>query len=105
MQISTILSDYDGTLSPTAYLNSNKKNGRRTNYRNQIELDRILWEISGRRTIAIVSTKDFNFLQNRTRFARIVSCMMSIETIVLKQDDSTISHRNSSIQNCIENTS
>ena len=63
----------------------------------------VFWEISSRRTTAIVSTKNFNFLQNRTRFASIVSSMMSIETIVLKQDDST-SHSNSSIQNRILNT-
>jgi hydroxymethylpyrimidine pyrophosphatase-like HAD family hydrolase len=104
MQISTILSDYDGTLSPTAYLNSDNKTGRLTNYRNQIELDRVLWQISSNRTIAVVSTKDFNFLHKRTRFANIISCMMSIETIVLKQVDSSIRHKNNYVQNCILNT-
>jgi hypothetical protein len=61
MQISLILSDYDGTLSPTTNLNSDNKAGRLTNYHNQIELDGILWEISSKRTIAIVSTKDLSF--------------------------------------------
>ena len=42
MQISNILSDYDGTLCPTDYLNSDNKTGRLTNYRNQIELERVL---------------------------------------------------------------
>jgi HAD superfamily hydrolase (TIGR01484 family) len=104
MQISTILSDYDGTLSPTTYLNSDNKTGRLTNYRNQIELDRVLWQISSNRTLAVVSTKDFNFLHKRTRFANIISCMMSIETIVLKQVDSSIRHKNNYVQNCILNT-
>ena len=104
MQISAILSDYDGTLSPTAYLSSDNKTGRLTNYRNQIDLDRFLWEISSRRTVAILSTKDFNFLHNRTRFANIISCMMSIETIVLKHIGSITCYKNSCIQNCILNT-
>ena len=84
MQISAILSDFDGTLSPTAYVNSDIDSERLANHYSQIELNRVLWEISSRRTIAIVSTKDFNFLHNRTRFANIISCMMSIETIILK---------------------
>ncbi|MGH9973741.1 MAG: HAD-IIB family hydrolase, partial [Nitrososphaeraceae archaeon] len=82
MQISAILSDYDGTLSPTTFFNSDDKTVRIPNYHSQTELDRILWKISSKRTIAIVSTKDFNFLRYRTRFAKILSCMMSIETIL-----------------------
>lgn len=62
MQIGAILSDYDGTLSPTTFFNSDDKTVRIPNHHSQTELDRILWEISSRRTIAIVSTKDFNFL-------------------------------------------
>jgi hypothetical protein len=82
MQISAILSDYDGTLSPTSFFNSDDKTVRIPNYHSQRKLDRILWEISSKRTIAIVSTKDFNFLHDRTKFANIISCMMSIETIL-----------------------
>ena len=104
MQISAILSDYDGTLFPTTDLNSDRNSERLANGYSQVELNRVLWQISSRRTIAIVSTKDFNFLHNRTRFARIISCMMSIETIVLKQKNSIIPHRNSFIQNCILDT-
>jgi hypothetical protein len=76
MQISAIFSDYDGTLSPTTYLNSDNKTVRIPNYHSQTELDRILWEISNKRAIAIVSTKDFNFLHDRTRFANMISCMI-----------------------------
>jgi hypothetical protein len=78
MQISCILSDYDGTLSPA----TNNKTASLTN--SKIELDRVLWEVSRKRLIAIISTKDFNFLHDRTKFANIVSCMMSIETMILK---------------------
>jgi len=104
MQISTILSDYDGTLSPTTSINSDNKTGRLTNTRNQIELDRILWEISSKRTIAIVSTKDFNFLHDRTKFANIISCMMSIETLILKHIDSARCYKNTCVKKSILNT-
>jgi hydroxymethylpyrimidine pyrophosphatase-like HAD family hydrolase len=103
MQISTILSDYDGTLSPTTYLNSDNKTGRLSNCRNQIELDRVLWEISSKRTIAIVSTKDFNFLHDRTKFANIISCMMSIETMILKHIDSATCYKNSCVKKSMLN--
>jgi HAD superfamily hydrolase (TIGR01484 family) len=103
MQISTILSDYDGTLIPTTYLNSDDNAGRLTNYRIQIELNRALWEISSKRTIAIVSTKDFNFLHDRTKFANIISCMMSIETMILKHIDSARCYKNSCVQKSMSN--
>jgi hydroxymethylpyrimidine pyrophosphatase-like HAD family hydrolase len=97
MQISCILSDYDGTLSPT----SNNKTAALTN--NKIELERVLWEISIKRTFAIVSTKDFNFLHDRTRFAHIISCMMSIETIISKHTESATCNKNSCVQKYILN--
>ncbi len=103
MQISTILSDYDGTLSPTTYSNSDNKTGTLSNCRNQIELDRVLWEISSKRTIAIVSTKDFNFLHDRTKFANIISCMMSIETMILKHIDSARCYKNSCVKKSMLN--
>jgi HAD superfamily hydrolase (TIGR01484 family) len=102
MQISAILSDYDGTLAPITYLNSDNKPGRPRNYHNQIELDKILWEISSKRTIAIVSTKDFNFLHYTTRFAKILSCMMSIETI-LQHIGSATCYKNRCIQKSMLN--
>lgn len=46
---------------------------------------------------AIVSTKDFNFLRYRTRFAKILSCMMSIETI-LQHIGSATSYKNRCVQ-------
>jgi hypothetical protein len=102
MQISAILSDYDGTLSPTTFFNSDDKTVRIPNYHSQTELDRILWEISSKRTIAIVSTKDFNFLHYRTRFAKIFSCMMSIETI-LQQIGSAKCYKNRCVQKSMLN--
>jgi hypothetical protein len=103
MQISAIFSDYDGTLSPTTYLNSDNKTGRLTEHRNQIQLDRVLREISNKRILAILSTKDFNFLHDRTRFANIISCMMSIETIILKHVDAVACYKNRCVQKSMLN--
>jgi len=100
MQISAILSDYDGTLSPTTFSNHNNiKNEIFTNnnYNNIFELEKVLWEISSKIPIGIISTKDFNFLHYRTRFANILSCMMSIETIILRHSNSDICYKD----NCV----
>ena len=103
MEISAILSDYDGTLSHTTYLDSDNKTESLI-YQNQIDLDRVLWEISRKRLIAIVSTKDFNFLHDRTKFANIICCMMSIETIVLKHIQSSVCYKNNCVQKSTINT-
>jgi trehalose-6-phosphatase len=76
-RITAILSDYDGTLCPTDYI------------RNQDgtipeELRQVLWDISKRIPVCIISSKDYHFLQPRTKFARILSCIMGIETVTLK---------------------
>jgi hydroxymethylpyrimidine pyrophosphatase-like HAD family hydrolase len=76
-QITAILSDYDGTLCPTKSV------------RNQAgtipeELRQVLWDISKRIPVCIISSKDYHFLHPRTRFAKILSCIMGIETVTLK---------------------
>jgi hydroxymethylpyrimidine pyrophosphatase-like HAD family hydrolase len=76
-QITAILSDYDGTLCPT------------TSVRNQAgtipeELRQVLWDISKRIPVCIISSKDYHFLHPRTKFAKILSCIMGIETVTLK---------------------
>ena len=53
-----------------------------------LELEKVLWQISNKITIGIISTKDFNFLHYRTRYANILSCLMSIETIIIKHIES-----------------
>ena len=80
MRIAAILSDYDGTLCPTGSLRSQN---------NAIpqELEDILWTISEKIPICIVSSKDFNFLHSRTRFAVIISCILGIETLVLSRHE------------------
>lgn len=99
MRVSTILSDYDGTLLPTTLIHNNDtKHERFTNdFSQTLELETILWKISNKIPIGIISTKDFNFLHYRTRFANILSCMMSIETIIIKHSESETCYKD----NCI----
>src|SRR5215216_7481683 len=79
MKISAIVSDYDGTLCPTSSLYSN-------NYIPQ-DLYNILYDISTYIPICIISSKDFNFIGPNINFAKIISCIMGVETfIVLKKD-------------------
>jgi HAD superfamily hydrolase (TIGR01484 family) len=83
MRIGAILSDYDGTLCPISSLRSrdNSSNSSRIPER----LEKILWNISEKIDVCIVSSKDFGFLHSRTKFAKILSCIMGIETLVLKR--------------------
>ena len=84
MQISAILSDYDGTLSPTTFFNHNNIKNEvfpNNNYSKTLELEKVLWEISSKISIGIITTKDFNFLHYRTRFANVLSCIMRALTI------------------------
>ena len=99
MRISTILSDYDGTLHPTTLIHNNdiKHEGFTNDFSQTLELEKILWKISNKITIGIISTKDFNFLHYRTRFVNILSCMMSIETIIIKYSKSDICYKD----NCV----
>jgi hydroxymethylpyrimidine pyrophosphatase-like HAD family hydrolase len=83
MQISAILSDYDGTLCPTSSIRSAE---------NAIpeELENILWNVSEKIPVCIVSSKDFDFLHNKTRFANVISCILGIETLVLSRHKKVI---------------
>jgi hypothetical protein len=46
------------------------------------ELEQLLGRISERIPVCIISSKDFKFLHERTRFASILSCVLGMETIV-----------------------
>jgi hypothetical protein len=103
MQISAILSDYDGTLVPTTTTlihNSDIKHEKFANDFSQtlLELEKILWKMSNKITIGIISTKDFNFLHYRTRYAKILSCLMSTETIIIEHIESDICNQ----YNCVK---
>jgi HAD superfamily hydrolase (TIGR01484 family) len=76
-RIHAILSDYDGTLVSLANVKNSETNTLPT------ELQQTLEKVSSEIPVCIISTKDFEFLKRKTAFARILSCMMGIETIVL----------------------
>ncbi len=83
MRISGILSDYDGTLCPTSSIRSKENNIPK-------ELENILWDIAEKIPVCIVSSKDFNFLHNKARFANIISSILGIETLVLRRHTRTM---------------
>ena len=95
MQISVILSDYDGTLCPITSIGSKENTIPK-------ELESVLWDISKKIPICIISSKDFDFLHSRTRFASIVSCILGIETLVLQRHEKTRGISGDSKDNILE---
>ncbi len=75
--ITAILSDYDGTLCPTNSVRNQDSTIPK-------ELRQVLSDISKMIPVCIISSKDYHFLHPRTKFARILSCIMGIETVTLK---------------------
>jgi HAD superfamily hydrolase (TIGR01484 family) len=76
-RVQAILSDYDGTLVPTANVKNVSTNAI------PAKLEQILSNISAEIPVSVISTKDFEFLKKKTAFARALSCMMGIETLFL----------------------
>jgi HAD superfamily hydrolase (TIGR01484 family) len=78
-QVYAILSDYDGTLCPTSSVRDD--NGFNVAGKIPQGLEHILFHVSEHIPVCIISSKDFEFLHNRARFASILSCVLGIETI------------------------
>ena len=78
-QVDVLLSDYDGTLRPTTSVRGDGSNSRGVI---PSELEQVLDRISESIPVCIISSKDFEFLHERTRFANILSCALGIETII-----------------------
>jgi trehalose-6-phosphatase len=77
-QVNALLSDYDGTLCPTASVRGDSSVSGTIPQ----ELEQLLFCISERIPICIISSKDFSFLHERASFASILSCILGMETIV-----------------------
>ena len=78
--MAAILSDFDGTLCPTS--------GIKYNYNSSDFIPRaiedILYDISLTVPIAIITSKDFDFIYPKTsKFAKILSCILGLEMFVL----------------------
>jgi HAD superfamily hydrolase (TIGR01484 family) len=81
-RVHAILTDYDGTLVPTAHLKNPNANIVPS------KLEEILEKVCSEIPVCVISTKDFEFLKNKAAFAGILSCMMGIETLVLRNHGS-----------------
>ena len=78
-RVHAILTDYDGTLVRTAEAKNPETNIVPS------QLEEILEKVCSEIPICVISTKDFEFLRNKTiAFAKVLSCMMGIETLVLR---------------------
>lgn len=82
-RVQAILSDYDGTLVPIVNVKNVSTNAIPT------ELEQTLSNISAEIPVSVISTKDFEFLREKTAFARALSCMMGIETLFLTNHHAT----------------
>jgi HAD superfamily hydrolase (TIGR01484 family) len=78
MKISALISDYDGTLCPTASFSVSNSLPE--------DLHNILLNISKFIPVCIVSSKDFHFLDSCVNFAVIISSIMGIETFLLPKN-------------------
>jgi hydroxymethylpyrimidine pyrophosphatase-like HAD family hydrolase len=96
MQISAILSDYDGTLCPTDSIRNQSartrgkddSNSCSNSSRNRVpeQLEKTLLKVSKIIPICMISNKDFDSLHEPTRkFTKLLSCVLGIETILHKK--------------------
>src|ERR671919_2462344 len=77
-RVHAILTDYDGTLVRTADAKNLESNTVPS------ELEEVLEKICSEVPVCVISTKDFEFLRNKTTYAKVLSCIMGIETLVLR---------------------
>ena len=78
MKITAIVSDYDGTLCPTDSITGSK--GKIPE-----DLETVLWSISRTIPVCILSSKDHIFLEGKTGFSSIVTCINGAEYFVYHQ--------------------
>jgi HAD superfamily hydrolase (TIGR01484 family) len=95
-RVAAILTDFDGTLCPTSDI---KYDYNRSEFIPH-SLENILCEVSSTIPISIVTSKDFDFIYPKTKkFAKILSCILGLETFVINDkeqidQDKNISHDN-----------
>ena len=93
-RLAAILSDFDGTLCPTSGI---KYDDNSSDFIPR-SLEEILCEISLTIPIGIITSKDFDFIYPKTKkFAKILSCILGLETFVLNDKERT--HYNENILN------
>jgi HAD superfamily hydrolase (TIGR01484 family) len=99
--VTAILSDFDGTLCPTSSIEFNSDSSFIPR-----PIEDILREISLTIPICIITSKDFDFIYPKTKkFAKILSCILGLETFVLNgrqqtNQDNNIPNENDEL--CLE---
>lgn len=79
-RVAAILTDFDGTLCPTPDIKYDCNNSEFI----PRSLEDILCEVSLTIPISIITSKDFDFIYPKTKkFAKILSCILGVETFVL----------------------
>ena len=75
--IRAIFSDYDGTLCSASAARDNSLGQNRI----PLEVREVLQQIAEQIPVCIISSKDYSFLKETRIFAKVVSCLMGIETL------------------------
>ncbi len=76
--IRAIFSDYDGTLCST----SAARDSSRGHNRIPLEIRETLQQIAEQIPVCIISSKDYFFIKETRVFAKVISCLMGIETLI-----------------------
>ncbi len=82
--IRAIFSDYDGTLCSARAARDTSLGQNHI----PLEIRETLRQISQQIPICIISSKDYLFLKETRVFAKVISCMMGIETLTFAGDSS-----------------
>ncbi len=102
-RVAAILSDFDGTLCPTSDIKYDYNNSKFIPH----SLEDILCEVSLTIPISIITSKDFDFIYPKTKkFAKILSCILGLETFVLNDKEQIKQDKNIPYENkklCSEN--
>ncbi len=75
--VRAIFSDYDGTLCSASAARDTSLGQNRI----PLEIREVLQQIAEQIPICIISSKDYLFLKETRAFAKVVSCLMGIETL------------------------
>lgn len=90
-KVAAILSDFDGTLCPTSDIGC----GYNDSDIIPQTLEDILTKISLTIPISILASKDFGFIYPKTKkFAKILSCVLGLETFVVNKNEQANQHKN-----------
>jgi hydroxymethylpyrimidine pyrophosphatase-like HAD family hydrolase len=91
--IRAIFSDYDGTLCSASAARDMSLGQNRI----PLEIKKVLQEIAEQIPICIISSKDYSFLKETRAFARVISCLMGIETLSFAGNSSGAEEEHQSI--------